>query len=804
MKVSLSWLNQYVTIGMPIGDLVEALTMVGLEIESVTDRYQYLESVIVGAVTEVKAHPHADRLKVCRVDIGEKPLSVVCGAPNVKTGQHVPLALPGTLFPDGSSLEESVIRNVASEGMICSEAELGLGTDASGVMVLDVATRLGTPLATALELEDTILEIDLTPNRPDCLSIIGVAREVAAIQKTELRYPDFGLEDSANRISEFTSVTVEAPDLCPRYSARMITGIKVAPSPFWLQDRLLSVGLRPINNIVDITNFMLMETGQPMHAFDFDQLAENRIVVKTADKGERFTTLDEKERLLTAENLMICDGEKAVGIGGVMGGLNSEIEDTTTSVLLESAYFNPISIRKTSKKLGLHTEAAHRFERGMDPEGTVKALNRASKLMAELGGGTIVPGLIDEYPAPVAPRTIPLSVADTNRLLGTHLDSQKIRDLLESIEFSTTSGEADRLDVKVPSFRVDVSRPQDLMEEVARLSGYNHIPTTFPVMPSETRKPSKLIHTRRLIRNLMGGFGFSETINYSFIGKNACDQLRLSPDDPRRKTISIVNPLSEEQTVMRTSLLPGLLSTMDRNVAKQIKTQRLFEVGKIYMEGGENSPAIESEMLATLWTGLRNDPSWHAKDRACDFFDIKGIAEGLLRGLGMKNISFTALTADLCRYTRPGFTAQVRTGSTQLGLVGEIHPQVLEHFGLKQTAYIFEFDLNCLVELRPEGKQSESLPKFPSMARDVTLIIDRGIETVSVLEHVTAQKEMLVEGVHLFDVYQGKPIPEDKKSISFRIVYRSETQTLEDEEINPLHEKISKRIIEAFDAGLPA
>jgi len=804
MKVSLSWLSQYVSIDMPVEELVAALTMVGLEIESVTDRYQYLDTVLVGSVTEVKAHPHADRLKICKVNIGEKTLSVVCGAPNVNPGQHVPLALPGTFFPDGSSLAKNTIRNVDSEGMICSETELGLGTDPSGIMVLDDTTEIGTPLAIALELRDTVLEIDLTPNRPDCLSIIGVAREVAAIQKTEMIYPDFDLTDSEDRISELTSVTVEAPDLCPRYSARMITGITVAPSPFWLQDRLLSVGLRPINNIVDITNFMLMETGQPMHAFDFDQLAENRIIVKTAGDGEVFTTLDEKERCMTSENLMICDGEKAVGIGGVMGGLNSEIENTTTSVLLESAYFNPVNIRRTSKKLGLHTEAAHRFERGMDPEGTVKALNRAAKLMAQLAGGKVVQGLIDEYPTPVPRRNIHLNVADTNRLLGTDLDQQQIRELMESIEFFVTPGETDVLEVTPPSFRVDVERPQDLMEEVARLSGYNHIPTTFPVMPSETRKPSKLLTCRHHLRRLMTGFGFTETINYSFINRHSCDQLQLRSDDPRRKTIGILNPLSEEQAVMRTSLLPGLLATMGRNLSKQIKTQRIFEVGKIYRQGGQNSPAHEREMVAALWTGLRSDPSWHTKDTDCDFFDIKGVTEGLIGGLNLKDLVFTSLSADSCRYTRPGHTANIFSGDTGIGLVGEIHPQVLENFGLKQSAFIFELDLNRMVSLTPDARQARPLPKFPSVARDVTLIIDRDIESVSVLKHVTSQKEGLVEALHLFDVYQGKPIPGNKKSISFRIAYRSDEKTLEDEEIHPLHEKITERLIHAFDAGLPA
>ena len=803
MKVSLSWLSQYVAIDMSVEELVDALTMVGLEVETVSDRYAYLASVVVGRIVRIDAHPHADRLKICQVDIGDRVLAVVCGAPNVQTEMQVPLALPGTVFPDGSVLEKTTIRGVPSDGMICSAVELGLGSDASGVMSLDAALKTGTKLAEALGLNDKILDIDLTPNRPDCLSIIGVAREIAAIQQTDLTYPDFHLEDAGNQISDLTSVTIEAPEHCPRYAARLVTDITVAPSPFWLQDRLMSVGLRPINNIVDITNFVMMETGQPLHAFDFDRLAENRIVVRTATQGEKFITLDEKERDLSSETLMICDGEKPVAIGGVMGGLNSEIEDSTTRVLIESAYFNPVSIRKTAKKLGLNTEATHRFERGVDPEGTLKALNRAARLMADLGG-RIVEGLIDQYPAPATSKTVELHVSDTNRLLGTDLNRDQIRNILESIEFTVDPDGPETLVVRPPSFRVDITRPVDLMEEVARLSGYNNIPTTFPVMPAETREASKLMTSRSEVKRLMAGFGFAETINYSFVHRQSCDRLRLEPGDPRRKTIAILNPLSEDQAVMRTSLVPGLLETMGRNISRQEKNLRLFEVGKIYRTDGRQTPAREIEMIAALWTGSRFDAAWHVKETACDFFDLKGVAEGLLRGLGVTDWTFTAMSVESCRYTKPGHTARIIAGDTLIGLAGEVHPRVLDNFGLKQTAFIFELDMDRLIALIPDKKLSKPIPKFPAVFRDITLIIDRDVEAASVLQSVESQGEELVESLQLFDVYQGDPIPAGKKSISFRITYRSSTKTLEDDVVNTLHGKITGRLIKAFDAGLPA
>ena len=809
MKVSLSWLREYVAIDMPVEALVDALTMAGLEVDAVNDRYRYLDTVRVGRVLAVEAHPNADRLKICRVDTGDGIRSVVCGAPNVAADQTIAIALPGTAFPDGSVLEPATIRGVQSAGMICSESELGLGTEASGIMVLEGAPALGSNLAEALGISDTTLDIDLTPNRPDCLSVMGVAREIAALQKTELEYPDFSLTDGDQRISDLTSVTVLDPGHCPRYTARLITDIRVAPSPFWLQDRLMSIGQRPINNIVDITNFVMMETGQPLHAFDFDRLEGKKLVVRTAAAGESFTTLDGKPRQLDPETLMICDGEKPVAVGGVMGGLNSEIEAHTRSVLLESAYFLPTSIRKTAKRLGLNTEASHRFERGVDPEGTIPALNRAARLMAELGGGRLVGGVIDEYPGTIAPKTVFLDVNRTNRLLGTALNRDQIREHLESIEFSVTPEGTDALAVRPPSFRVDIQRPEDLMEEVARLSGYNHIPTTFPVMAAAAPPGSRRLTTRDAIRKWMTGFGYMEAINYSFVSSSSCDRLLLDRQDPRRRTVQIMNPISDEQTEMRSSMIPGLLETMGRNLARQTRNLRVFEIGKVYMEGdGENtgntaSPAVETEMLAALWTGSRTDGTWHSAETACDFFDIKGTVEGLVSALGIAGIRFSSMPAGSCWYTRPGHTAVISAGGMQVGLVGELKPEVLAAYDLKKAAFIFELEVDRILPLIPEEKTFLAIPKFPAVTRDITLIIDRHIETGSVLEGVLSQGQQLIESLQLFDVYQGQPIPPEKKSISFRITYRSSERTLEDEKVNTLHEQITGRLIDAFDAGLP-
>lgn len=807
MKVSRSWLKDYVAINMDPEQLAEALTMAGLEVESISDRYGYLDSVVVGRIDQVKPHPNADKLTICRVHTKDRDWSVVCGAPNVREGMLAPLAKPGTVLPEGFQLGESIIRGESSEGMLCSEAELGLGIDKSGIMALDSSLNAGDGLAVALGLSDAAFELDLTPNRPDCLSVIGIAREIAAIQKTPLNYPDYTIEDKADTIHKISSVKIEAPDHCPRYSARLVENVTVKTSPFWLQDRLLSIGLRPINNIVDITNFVMMETGQPLHAFDFDFLTENRIVVRTAAEGEKFITLDGKERTLGAEMLMICDGAIAVGVGGVMGGLNSEIEAATTRVLIEGAYFNPVSIRKTSKKLGLGTDASHRFERGVDPEGTVRAVNRAAKLMVELGGGSLVEGIIDEYPNPQTVKSVDLSVRRTHRLLGIKPDAERIKNLLESIEFKVekiTSEDSDkRLTVVPPTFRVDISRPEDLMEEVARLSGYDNIPITFPTMPAEGRTPDHYLELRNRIKKLMNGFGFTEAITYSFAPELSGNHLRFKAKDARRSFIHILNPLTEDQTVMRTSLVPGLIEAANYNIARQVKNLKLFEIGKIFIKSDRQDLPLEPEILAALWTGARNDVSWHSREIPSDFYDIKGAAEGLIHALKIEKLRFTKMPAEFCDYTRPGYTAQILAAGLQVGLVGEIHPRVRSNFDLKQTAYIFELELDKIISLIPPATGSRSSPRFPAIYRDITVIVDRGIETQTVLEAVDDIGEDLVERLHLFDVFEGDPIAAGKKSVSFRVTYRSSTKTLEDDDVNDLHRAITDKLLKAFDATLP-
>jgi len=803
MIVSLSWLKEYVPIEMAPLDLAEELTMAGLEVEAVKDRYAYLQHVLVGRIADIQPHPNADKLQCCDVDLGDRTVKVVCGAPNLTVDTLAPLALPGTVFPDETVLTQGKIRGVLSDGMLCSAGELGLGSDRSGLMPLEKHLSVGAPLAQALGLNDTVLEIDLTPNRPDCLSLIGIAREIAAIQKCQLHYPEVELSETKAQIDTYTSITIEAPNDCPRYAARLLDEITVAPSPFWLQDKLLSIGLRPINNIVDITNFVLMETGQPLHAFDFDQLAENRIVVRSAQAGETFVTLDQKERALTEGTLLICDGQKPVAVAGVMGGLNSEIEDNTSRVLIESAYFNPVSIRKTSKKLGLNTEASHRFERGVDPQGTIFAANRAAHLMATTGDGNIIGGLIDAHPKPFVPRTVKLSTKSTNRHLGTRLEPLAVKNHLESIEFKVNSIDDDCFDVVPPPFRVDVTRPEDLMEEVARLYGYNNIPASYPLIPAESRKPSQQLDARQRVKQILTGFGLTEAINYSFMDRRACDQIQLPGNDPRRHLVDILNPLTEDQAAMRTSLVPGLLAAMRRNIVKQVKNLKLFEVGKIFISQDSAQLPQEIEMLLCLWTGSRYNESWLTSKEDCDFFDIKGVAEGLLTGLEAQTPAFSALPKEDCSYLQPGVSAKISFGNNILGVIGRVHPLVRANFDLEQEAYLLELNLSELYALLPDHKHFQPLSKYPATTRDITLIVDQTIEAQAILDSLAEAQEKLVEDIFLFDVFKGQPIPEGKKSLSLRVTYRSFETTLEDESINRLHHDLTATLLKVFEATLP-
>jgi phenylalanyl-tRNA synthetase beta chain len=801
MKVSLNWLKDYVDIDRDAKDLAHLLTMAGLEVEQVLPMGEGFDKVVVAKILSIRKHPNADRLSLVEVSTGKENLPVVCGATNIREGQKVPLALVGAHLPNGIEIKRSKIRGVLSEGMLCSEIELGLGPDETGIMILAPELPSGVNLGEALGLKDTILDISITPNRPDCLCTIGVAREVAALTHRRVKYLYSSLADKGEEIFQKTSVTILDPDLCPRYVARMIEGVKVGPSPLWIKNRLEKVGIRSISNVVDVTNYVMMEYGQPLHSFDFSMLEQGRIVVRRAKEGEMFITLDGVKRILDEEMLLICDGVKPVAIAGVMGGLNSEIREDTKTVLLESAYFNPMNNRMTSKKLGLETEAAFRFGRGIDYGGCLAAADRAAQLIQELAGGRVVEGAVDAYPTPLRPSPVRLRVRRAHQVLGIEIPFQKAKDYLKDLELDVKEGEdEDVLVVTPPSFRGDLEREIDLIEEIARLNGYDQIPLTLPKGPPSSEERRRETPLEKKAMEVLIQHGYFEVITYSFTSSSSWDSISLVSEDPRRKHLQILNPLSEDLSVLRTSLIPDLMETARYNVSRKNSNLKIFELKKVFFpQEGERLPR-EVKYLAGLAMGLDQDPHWAFSPRPIDFYDIKGCVEDLLEVLQVKEVKFNQ-TKDI-PYFHPGKAASILCGKEVLGVLGEVHPQVLGHYEIEGKAYLFEIDFEQTVKWAREGKQFRPLPKFPSIYRDLSLVVDDDLEVEKVTEAIWNFHEPFIDEVNLFDVYRGDPIPSGKKGVSYRIRYQSNDRTLTDEEVNRYHETVIFRLREIFQAEL--
>jgi phenylalanyl-tRNA synthetase beta chain len=801
MQVSLKWLKDYVDVDVPAEELAERLTMVGLEVDSLRRIEPAFSGVRVARIVSLRPHPQADKLSLCEVATGEATYPVVCGATNIRVGDIVPLAQVGATLPSGDVIRSARIRGELSEGMLCSEEELGIGADAAGIMILPPDLPLGKELADALDLYDTVLDIGVTPNRSDCLSIVGVAREAAAILGKELRCPPSAVAENNEEIHGLTSVSIEDPDLCPRYTARIIRNVRIGPSPFWMRRRLEALGLRSINNIVDVTNFVMMELGQPLHAFDFRFLEEGRIVVRRSRAGETFVSLDEKERLLQADTLMICDGVKPVAIGGVMGGLNSEIQNDTETILLESAYFNPASIRRTSRGLAMGTDAAFRFERGIDPEGVIRALDRAACLMAELSGGTVCRGVIDQYPRSViSAKDIPLRLERIRDILGAAVAEADVVRILRNLKMTIEPTGEGCFRVTPPTCRVDIVREIDLIEEIARMHGYDRVPVTLPAVSviagvAEGRGP---IEVR--FREIMTGSGYQEVINYSFVAPDAVDQLGLPEADERRRHVRIRNPLTEEQAVMRTTMIQSLLLNVRRNAAVGRFDLKIFETGRTFIRQEEGKQPREHNRAAFLITGRRYEDRWHFQELQADFYDLKGCTENILDTLRIAAPSFRECIPE--PFLHPGKSCGVFSGEQQLGYLGEVHPDVLTRMDLTGTVVVGELDLDLLAASCSAKGSFRSLPRFPSSSRDVAFLVRREIAAAEMLRSATDSLEELLEKVEIFDVYEGKNIPEGMKSLGLRFSYRSADRTLMDDEVNEVHTRIVQKIVDASGASI--
>jgi phenylalanyl-tRNA synthetase beta chain len=798
MRVSFEWLREFVPVEMTPQAVADRLTMAGLEVEEVEDWGASFERIVVGRIVAIAVHPSTGHLLVCRVEVGAEVLTVVCGAHNIAVGDRVPVALVGAVLPTGRSIAAERVAGVVSEGMLCSAAELGLSDTSDGILILPSTITPGGSFASQLGLRDVALEINVTPNRPDCLNIFGIAREIAALTGVPLKLPDSSISETGEAIAAMTSVTVEAPDLCPRYAARLITDVHVTPSPLWLQRRLLVCGSRPRNNVVDATNYLLLELGHPLHAFDHETLYERRIVVRVARPAERCVTLDGVVRTLDPDVLVIADADRPVGIAGIMGGQNSEIRETSSMVLLESAYFQPQNIRRTSKRLGLRTEASYRFERGADFEGLIASLDRCAALIARLSGGTVAKDRIDvaahHY---VAPR-IPVRVGRVNTVLGVDLTREAVAQYCSQLQLPTAVRSSTELEVEVPSFRRDLAHEIDIVEEVGRLHSYQAIPTSLPHVRLEAvpRSPQRLA-THRVLEYLMG-CGYSQVINYSFMPEEDLDRLQLPADDPLRSVVSLRNPLSKEASVLRTTLIPSLLRTIALNLNRDLRDQMIFELSRVFRRQNGVQPQ-EPHLLGLAVTGTAGGQHWGQPARPFDFYDLVGALELITAHLRLRPFSLTATSVPYCH---PAKSALIIRDDDPIGIVGEIHPHVLAAFDLGQAVTLAEVDFDRWLSQGVAPAQYRSIPRFPAVTRDVSIIVDAGVEAGQVLMFMQNFHPELLRQVRLFDVYADKPVPVGRKSLTFALTYRADDRTLTDEEVNRIQTRVVEQLRQRFGAQL--
>lgn len=800
MIVTYNWLKEFVDFDLSPDALADLLTMIGLEVEGLQKVGADLDEVVVAIVREKAQHPNADKLSLCQVDNGKELLSIVCGAQNFQAGDTVALAQIGAVLPGDFRIKRSKIRGAESFGMLCSEKELGLADESEGIMILPSGLPLGVPAFEALGLKDVIFEIGLTPNRADCLSVIGIAREIAAMLGLKVKYPSCDVVEYGPAIDAVARISVRDTDLCPRYMARYLTGCTVGPSPSWMVNRLNAVGIRSINNVVDVTNYVLLEYGHPLHAFDHRLLAGGTVIVERAAAGEKFVTLDEQERELVNEDLTIRDGEKAIALAGIMGGENSEISDSTTDILLESAYFEPTAIRRTARRLGMHTEASHRFERGADISILPKALDRAATLMAELAGGKLAVGCLDVYPTPIQHRTISVRLERVACILGIEIPLDEVKRIFHNLEFSVQCPEPGILHVTVPTYRVDIEREIDLIEEIARLNGYENIPVTMPKVRAFSDRPSPHQALERKLRDLLVSHGLSEVITYSFVNPSVFNRILLDENDPRRNPVKVLNPLSEDQAVMRTTLLPGLLDVTARNLSFRLLNVQVFELRRIYLPVAGSELPVEPVYAAGVLTGLRDPESWSRSAEPLDFYDVKGILENVFETLGISNIQFEA--RELEPYYHPGKASSVFSGQDHIGSFGEIHPTVQENYGIEKPLYYFELNFEKLLSLCTEVTSVSPPPRFPETFRDIAMLVRDEIETGVILDCIRGNKVKEMESVELFDLYKGPGIPEGHKSIAVRVRYRSAERTLTDEEVNRLQEQVVQNILKKINVTI--
>jgi phenylalanyl-tRNA synthetase beta chain len=803
MLLSLNWLREFTPYEGTAEQLADRLTMLGLEVEEITRPFGHLANVVVGRVLECERHPRSDRLSLCKVDIGQvRTLPIVCGAPNVARGQLVAVAKPGAVLPDGKEIVETEIRGETSQGMICSEIELGLGEESDGIMVLEGHFNLGHSLLRVLDLKDEVLNISITPNRGDCLSVLGLAREVAAEFNLPLNPPQTRLSEEGPECAEAVSIAINEPDLCPLYQARIIQGIRIAPSPAWLKRRLLAVGQRPINNVVDVTNYILMEWGQPLHAFDLAKLAGPAIRVARAEEGQRFTTLDGRERTLLASDLLINDAEKAVALAGVMGGANSEVTEATTDILLECAVFNPISIRKTSRRLGLSSESSYRFERGVDQPGSALALDRAMALIRETAGGSVLRGVAKSEPRPWQAPSISFRPQRAAKLLGLALDNAFCKSTLQALGCTVANDGQPVWRVTPPGSRRDLEREADLIEEVGRCYGLDRIPAVLPRAAKSLDQLTSLAPRTdfaRRVKTWGQSLGLTEVVNYSFVSTQELTLLGLMGLADAETTIALRNPLSEDQNVLRPQLAPGLLQSVRHNLTQGNTTLRLFETSVVFQpDAGSETGAREPSRLGLALTGQRHPEGWpHPTEtvaNSVDLFDLKGMVEHLLRHLRLPAATFRTLADhSMCLPC-----AEILLDGESCGWLGLVRAEIAESCHARRELFLAEIDLDLLQRRWAESVQSfASLPTYPPVRRDVTVISSLDMTCATILEAIHSAEISLLQNVILVDRFLPEMQPEASEvRHTLRLTYRHPERSLTNEEIDQIHQKLCTRLQE--------
>ena len=797
MLISLNWLKQYIDLdGIEISELENALTMIGQEVEKIDVKGENLEKVVTAKIVEKEMHPDSDHLTICKVDNGKEVLQIVCGAPNHKAGDKVALAQIGARLDEDFVIKKGKIRGVESSGMLCSEEELGLGSDSSGIMILPEDAPIGMPLKEYLGVNDVVFELEITPNRPDCLSHIGIARELGAYYNKEVNYPSTEINgETGEKTEDNIKVEIENSDLSKRYVARIIRNVTVKESPAWLKERVESIGIRSINNIVDASNFVMMEMNQPNHTFDFDKIAGGKISVRSAREDEKLITLDEEERDLATDDIVISDAEKVVALGGVMGGQNSQITENTKNILLEVAHFNPINIRRTSRRLALISDSSYRFERRVDRSNAINVINRLANLIQEVAGGEILAGAVDIYPEPYARRVATLSFEKLHRFVGKVIPKEEVIRILTKLEVEVQDN-GDSLTLTAPTYRDDLENEQDYFEEVIRMYGFDNIENILPrldINPKATMDTTKLYDKVKVIASQAG---LKEVINYSFVPRDAMDKIKFTKV-PRENLIDLPRPITEDFATLRPTLIYSLLKNAKDNMNKNVSNIRFFEVSRTFEKGEEL--ASEETKLAFILAGENDKTLWNAKPVPYDFYDLKGIVQEIFTKLGFKNYQIKRSAAT---ELHPGRSADVFVGRELIGSFGEIHPDVLENFDLnKKAVLVAEFSIDLIKKYIGRKTVYEPLVKFPAVPRDFAFVVKEDVLVGDILKAIE-KVDKKIEKVELFDIYRGVGVLPGMKSVAISVILRDKNKTLEEKEIVEISNKIVNKVKKDFDGIL--